>query len=131
MKWYTCLFTVLIFLCGLSGSRADTVADKLASDPEFKLYAVIFGVTVDSKNNVESFHVSKVIDPKSGNTTPVDIKVPKQFIEKSRAWLVSNKKLQPKIKEGMPVEYFTYVFFAPSAPDVVITDKEKPLDKQP
>ena len=32
---------------------------------------------------------------------------------------------------GKPVEVFTYFFYVPEHPNVVVTDLDKPLDKQP
>jgi hypothetical protein len=38
---------------------------------------------------------------------------------------------KPKMKDGKPVEVFTYFFYVPDHPNVVVTDLDKPLDKQP
>ena len=35
-----------------------------------------------------------------------------------------------KMKDGKPVEVFTYFFYIPGHPNVVVTDLDKPLDKQ-
>jgi len=35
-----------------------------------------------------------------------------------------------KMKDGKPVEVFTYFFYVPGHPNVVVTDLDKPLDKQ-
>jgi len=48
----------------------------------------------------------------------------------------AKKKIQaeppePKIKDGKPVEVFTYFFYVPGHPNVVVVDLDKPLDKQP
>src|SRR5262245_5694809 len=38
---------------------------------------------------------------------------------------------KPKMKDGKPVEVFTYFFYVPGHPNVVVVDLDKPLDKQP
>ena len=57
-------------------------------------------------------------------------KVPDAFIKAAK------KKIQAeppkhKMKDGKPVEVFTYLFYVPDHPNVVVTDLNKPLDKQP
>jgi hypothetical protein len=53
------------------------------------------------------------------------------------AWIkAAKKKIQaeppkPKMKDGKPVEVFTYCFYVPERPNVVVVDADKPLDKQP
>jgi hypothetical protein len=36
-----------------------------------------------------------------------------------------------KMKDGKPVEVFTYFFYVPEHPTIVVSDLDKPLDKQP
>src|SRR4030095_7702409 len=38
---------------------------------------------------------------------------------------------KPQMKDGKPVEVFTDFFYVPGHPNVVVTDLDKPLDKQP
>jgi len=53
------------------------------------------------------------------------------------AWIkAAKKKIQadppkPKMKDGKPVEVFTYFFYVPERPNIVVSDLDKPLDKQP
>jgi len=53
------------------------------------------------------------------------------------AWIkAAKKKIQaeppkPKMKDGKPAEVFTYFFYVPGHPNIVVTDLDKPLDKQP
>jgi hypothetical protein len=35
------------------------------------------------------------------------------------------------MKDGKPVEVFTYFFYVPEYPNIVVSDLDKPLDKQP
>jgi hypothetical protein len=35
------------------------------------------------------------------------------------------------MKDGKPVEVFIYFFYVPEHPNIVFSDPDKPLDKQP
>ena len=129
-KRHSFLLIVTLF-CTLISAPSETVRERLKSDSKLHLYSVIFGVTVDAGSKIDGFHVSKVIDAKSGTTDAVDVKVPKKFVEASRKKLAAMKKYEPKYKDGKPVEFFTYVYYSPDYPDVVIVDLDVPIDKQP
>ena len=118
-----CLFAVAPITLG------QTVRERL-NDADFHLYSVIFGVTVDAKSKVQTFEVSQVIEPKSGSTKSVDVKVPQSFVVAARK-KAEAKHYDAKFKDGKPVEFFTYYFFTPKSPSVVITDLDKPVDQQP
>ncbi len=65
---------------------------------------------------------------KSGKAPKID--VPEAFIKAAK------KKIQaeppkPQMKDGKPVEIFTYFFYVPGHSNVVVVDLDKPLDKQP
>ena len=81
-----------------------------------KVYSVIFGVVVNESGELVSFRVAQVVDPASGSTAPVKVAVPESFIAAARK-LTESKKPAPKLKDGKPVEFFTYYFFDPSVPD--------------
>lgn len=121
---------IVALLCSLSVASAETVRERLKSDSKFQLFAVIFGVTVDASSRIDSFRVAKVTDPRSHRTDPVDVKVPRKFVEAARKKLSAMKKYEPQFKDGKPVEFFTYVFYSPEYPDIVITDLDAPIDKQ-
>ena len=125
------LFLIATLLCALDSASAETVRERLKNDPKFELYAVIFGVTVDANSKIDGFRVVKVTDPKSRSTDPVDVQVPKKFVAAARKRLAGMQKYEPKFKDGKPVEFFTYVFYSPEHPDIVITDLDVPIDKQP
>jgi hypothetical protein len=61
----------------------------------------------------------------------VDVQVPKKFVAAARKRLAGMKKYESKFKDGKPVEFFTYFFYSPDHPDIVISDLDVPIDKQP
>jgi hypothetical protein len=127
---YPFLGVLVALLCSLCLTHAETIREKLKPDSTFRIYSVIFGVTLDNDSKIEQFHISKVIDPKSGKTDAVDVKVPKKYVKAARKKFAS-KKHDPKLENGKPVEFFTYYYYSPDYPDVVITDLDAPIDKQP
>jgi hypothetical protein len=120
------LFAVFAFA---SGAVAQTVRERL-NDSDFHLYSVIFAVTVDAQSRIRTFKVSQVTEPKSGATKSVDVRVPQSFVAAARKRAEANH-YEPKFKDGKPVEFFTYYFFTPASPGVVITDLDRPVDQQP
>src|ERR1022692_763033 len=127
MTKHRSLFLIIALLCGLVSASAETVRERLKSDSKFHLYTVIFGVTVDANSKIDGFRVAKVTDPRSGTTDPVDVKAPKKFVEAARKKLAAMKKYEPKFKDGKPVEFFTYIFYSPEHPDIVISDLDVPI----
>src|SRR6267143_7109713 len=97
---------LLITFAFASKASAQTVRDQL-KNLGFHVYAVIFGLTVDAGSRIRTFHVSKVTDPKSGTTDAVDVKVPQSFVDAARKKAAA-KHYDPKLKDGKPVEFFTY-----------------------
>ncbi len=120
-------FVILLF--GSAVASAQTIRDRL-SDQDFRVYTVIFGLTVDAGSHVDSFHVSKVIDPLSGSTAAVPIQVPDSYVQAARH-KAEARHYKPSLKDGKPVEFFTYYFYAPTIPAVVITDLDRPVESQP
>jgi hypothetical protein len=116
---------LMLLLGSVASASAQTVGERMKKDPGFRIYPVIFGVTATS------------------NSTPVvrlvEVGVPKGSpkIDLPDAWIkAAKKKIQaeppkPKMKDGKPVEVFTYFFYVPAHPNVVVVDPDKPLDKQP
>ena len=117
------------FFALASTTFAQTVRERL-NDADFHLYSVIFGITVDAQSKIQTFKVSQVTEPKSGSTKSVDVKVPQSFVAAARK-KAEARHYDPKFKDGKPVEFFTYYFFTPKSPSVVITDLDKPVDQQP
>jgi len=89
-----------------------------------KLYGVIFGVVVDEKGELVSFRVDKVIDPRSGSTAAVDVAVPDTYVAAARELAVA-KKYEPHLKDGKPVEFFTWFYFDPARPTRADLDFEQ------
>jgi hypothetical protein len=120
----------ILSLLAVTGSvSAQTVREQL-KDPKFRFYTVIFGVTVGTDSKLQSFRVSKVTDPKTRTTDPVDVQVPQAYIDAARK-KYDAKRHEPKLKDGKPVEFFTYFYFTPAHPATVITDLDQSIDKQP
>jgi hypothetical protein len=120
---------VCLLVASIAASSGQTVRERL-KDSDFHAYTVIFGLTVDSKSKILTFHVSKVTDPKSGTIQAVEIRVPQSFIDAARK-KAATKHYDQKLKDGNPVEFFTYYFYTPSHPTTVITDLDKSLEEQP
>lgn len=85
---------------------AFTVEAQLLSS---KLYAVIFDVTTDASGKIDTLKISKVIDPTSGTTDPVDVVVPQEYVHAARAQF-----LKRAYKAGD--HFFTYSFYDPARP---------------
>ena len=118
--------SLIVFACTAS---AETVREQL-TNPEFKLYSVIFGITVGTDSKIQSFKVSKVVEPKSGMKKVIDVQVPQAYIDAAKS-KAEAKHYEPKIEGGKSIEFFTYFFYTPKSPNTVITNLDLPLDKQP
>lgn len=105
----------------------------MKKDPGFQIYAVVFGVTATTKSTPPAIRLVEVGTPRNGRARSADsvkIDVPDAYIKAAK------KKIQaeppkPKMKDGKPVEVFTYFFYVPGHPNIVVVDLDKPLDKQP
>ena len=120
-------FAGLMLIVGsVASASAQTVAERMKNEPGFRIYPVIFGVTVTTKSRPPAVRLVEVGTPKG---------LPK--INLPDAWVKAAKKRiqvvprEPKMKDGKPVEVFTYCFYVPGHPNVVVVDADKPLDKQP
>ena len=110
----------------------------MKKDPSFQIYPVIFGVTATSNSTPPAVRVASI-----GNTSKGRGKGDRVISEAEaakiipEAWIkAAKKKIQadppkPKMKDGKPIEVFTYFFYVPGHPNVVVVDLDKPLDKQP
>lgn len=126
-------FAGLILLLGSVGwTSAQTVGERLKKDPGFQIYPVIFGVTATSNSTPPAVRLVSVGSPKGSAKSADAVKR-----DLPDAWIkAAKKKIQaeppkPKMKDGKPVEVFTYFFYVPGHPDIVVVDLDKPLDKQP
>ena len=80
------------------------------SAPPSKLYAVVFHATVDSSGKLDALEISKVIDPGTGTTDPVNVDVPASYVSAARSFL-SKRTYDPD-----PPSFYTYTFYDPSQP---------------
>jgi hypothetical protein len=116
---------LMLLLGSVASASAQTVKERLDKEPGFRVYPVIFGVTATSNSAPPVVRLVEVGTIKGA---------PK--IDLPDAWIkAAKKKIQaeppkPKMKDGKPVEVFTYFFYVPGHPDLVVVDLDKPLDKQ-
>jgi len=127
------LASLMLFVGSVAPASAQTVGERMKKDPGFRIYPVILGVTASSNSTPPVVRLVEVGTPrnertKSGHAPKVDL---------PDAWIkAAKKKIQaeaprPQLKDGKPAEVFTYFFYVPNHPTVVVTDLDKPLDKQP
>src|SRR5262245_42461722 len=109
-------FFVLLFSAVASVS-AQTVRERLKKEPDFKIYSVIFGVTATTNSTAPTVRIAKVTDPKTGTTDPVKVDVPEAYIKEAKK-KIKAKKYEPGLKDGKPVEFFTYFFYVPGHSNV-------------
>ena len=105
----------------------------MKKDPNFRIYPVIFGVTATSNSTPPVDRLVEVGTPrnertKSGN--PPKIELPDAWIKAAKK-KIQTEPPKTQMKNGKPVEIFTYFFYVPEHPNVVVTDLDKPLGKQP
>ena len=122
--------SLMLLLGSVASASAQTVRDRLKKDSNFRIYSVVFGVTVTTNSPLPAVRVAKVTDPKSGTTDPVKIDVPDAYIKAAKK-KIEAKHHDPDMKDGNPIEFFTYFFYVPGHSNVVVVDLDKPLDKQP
>jgi hypothetical protein len=125
---------LMLLLGSVASASAQTVRERVKNDPSFRIYPVIFGVTATTNSKppvVRVVEVGTPVSERSGKSgKPPKIDIPDAFINAAK------KKIQaeppkPQMKDGKPVESFTYFFYVPGNPNVLVTDLDKPLDKQP
>ena len=99
-----------IFTIALLVISASTLASATTH-----YYGVIFGITIDQSGALQSLQVIKVIEPQTKSDAAVDIAVPPEYIEAARKLIIA-KHYPVNIKDGKPVEFFTYFFYDPARP---------------
>jgi hypothetical protein len=130
--------SLMLLLGSVAPAIAQTVGERAKKDPSFRIYPVIFGVTVTSNSKPPAVRVASI-----GNASKGRGKSDRVISEAEAAKIIpdawmeaAKKKIQadppkPKMKDGKPVEVFTYFFYVPEHPNIVVSDLDKPLDKQP
>jgi hypothetical protein len=128
-------FAGLMLLLGSAApASAQTVAERVKNDPSFRIYPVIFGVTATTNSKppvVRVVEIGTPVSERSGNSgKPPKIDLPDAFIKAAKKKILAEPP-KPQMKDGKPVESFTYFFYVPEYPNVVVSDLDKPLDKRP
>jgi hypothetical protein len=124
---------LVLLLESAAPASAQTVGERLKKEPDFRIYAVVFGVTATTNSRPPAVRLVQVgkISGQSGKSADAVMRdLPDAYIQAAK------KKIQaeppkPEMKDGKPVEVFTYFFYVPGHPNVVVVDLDKPLDKQP
>ena len=105
----------------------------MEKDPGFQIYAVIFGVTATTDSRSPAVRVVQVgkVSKRPGKSADAVMRdLPDAYIKAAKKKIHAELP-EPKMKDGKPVEVFTYCFYVPERPNVVVVDADKPLDKQP
>lgn len=119
-NWMKFWGVLAIFLTGIAQAVSPTLPGYVTGKAK-KLYSVIFGIVVEANGTVRSVRVSRVTDPISGSVTPVDVSVPTVYVDAAKKFIL-DKGYSPKLDNGKPVEFYTYFFFDPANPEVLITE---------
>ena len=98
----------------------------MKNEPGFRIYPVIFGVTVTTKSRPPAVRLVEVGTPKGSPK----INLPDAWVKAAKKRIQAVPR-EPKMKDGKSAEVFTYCFYVPERPNVVVVDADKPLDKQP
>jgi hypothetical protein len=121
-------FAGLMALLGsVASAPAQTVKERLEKDSGFRVYPVIFGVTATSNSKPPAIRLVEVGTIKGA---PKIDNVPDAFINAAKKKIRAHPP-EREMKDGKPVEIFSYFFYVPGHPNVVVVDLDKPLDKQP
>ena len=117
---------LMLLLGSVASAPAQTVRERLEKDPGFRIYPVVFGVTAMTKSRTPAVRLVEVGTPKGSPK----INLPDEWVKAAKKRIQAVPR-EPKMKDGKPVEVFTYCFYVPGHPNVVVVDADKPLDKQP
>lgn len=109
-----------ILLTGIAQAESPTSPSHVTGKAK-KLYSVIFGIVVEANGTVRSVRVTRVTDPMSGGVTPVDVPIPEVYVDAAKKFVL-DKRYSPKLENGKPVEFYTYFFYDPANPQVLITE---------
>ena len=128
------LISAALLITSAASASAQSLRDRIENEPDFQIYSVIFGITVINNSTPPAIRLAGVTDPMSGTTDDI----PDEYVQavKNRYVLaVENKteadRYEPELKDGKPVEFFTYFFYVPGHPEIVVVDLDMPLDDQP
>lgn len=82
------------------------------------------------RGKITKFRVAGVTDAKSDSKALLPIKVAEPFVTAARKKAEAHH-YKPSLKNGKPVEFFTYYFYAPDYPNALISDLYLPPEMQP
>ncbi|MDP8263924.1 MAG: hypothetical protein P9M12_00400 [Candidatus Aceula lacicola] len=88
-----------------------------------EFYAIVFGVTVNREGKLIKLQISKIIDIISGSKENVNIDIPEDYL-KNVTEKIKGTVYEPSLENGEPVEFFTYFYFDPTRPALVIDSLE-------
>jgi hypothetical protein len=123
------LLRILLSIVIVATASAQPVRELLRR-PDFRLYTVVFGITVDEHGKIIRFRIAAVTDPKSDSNARLPIKVPDRFAAAGRKKAEAHH-YKPMLKNGKPAEFFTFYFYSPEYPNALISDLHQPPDRQP
>jgi len=122
---------LMLLLGSVVSASAQTVGERLKKEPGFRIYAVVFGVTATTNSRPPAVRLVEVGDISERPARSAEkIDVPDAYIKAAKKKIQAEPP-EPKMKDGKPVEVFTYFFYVPGHSNVVVVDLDKPLDKQP
>jgi hypothetical protein len=125
--------SLMLLLGSVAPTSAQTVKERMDQDSKFRIYPVIFGVTVTTNSKPPAIRLVEVGSPRNERTKngdPPRIDLPDSWIKAAKK-KIQTEPPRPQMKDGKPAEVFTYFFYVPGHPNVVVSDLDKPLDKQP
>ena len=102
----------------------------MKKDPNFRIYPVTFAITATTPPVIRAQRVGTPKNERTKSGQPPNIDIPDAWIEAVKKKVQADPP-KPKMKDGKPVEVFTYFFYVPERPNIVVSDLDKPLDKQP
>jgi hypothetical protein len=120
----------ILFLGSVALAPAQTVAERMKSDPHFRIYPVTFAITATTPPEIRAQRVGTPKNERTKSGQPPNIDIPDAWIEAVKKKIQADPP-KAKMKDGKPVEVFTYFFYVPEHPNIVVSDLDKPLDKQP
>jgi hypothetical protein len=121
---------LILFLGSVVSAPAQTVAERMKKDPNFRIYPVTFAITATTPPVIRAQRVGTPKSERTKSGQPPNIDIPDAWIEAVKKKVQADPP-KPKMKDGKPVEVFTYFFYVPERPNIVVSDLDKPLDKQP
>jgi hypothetical protein len=121
-KYWMKLWGILVLLLtSIAQAQQPPTSPAYVTGKAKKLYSVIFGILVEVNGAVRSVRVARITDPGTGSVAPVDVFVPAVYVEAAKQFIL-DKGYSPKLDNGKPVEFYTYFFFDPANPQVLITE---------